>query len=127
MKPDDRDDLWPRPQWYSIVCPQCGRPAARLVYQTPVARYLRLTYKSKDGSWGLKGLSWEQLVALPPRVYGALAKLKQMEDLVDDIGGAQPSVGELALEELLTMGADGIQADLREARAWYQKRFETVT
>ena len=21
----------------------------------------RLTYKSKDGSWGLKGLSWEQL------------------------------------------------------------------
>lgn len=87
----------------------------------------RLTYKSKDGSWGLKGLSWEQLVALPPRVYGALAKLKQMEDLVDDIGGAQPSVGELALGELLTMGADGIQADLREARAWYQKRFETVT
>lgn len=27
MKPADRDDLWPRPQWYSIVCPQCGRPA----------------------------------------------------------------------------------------------------
>ena len=46
----------------------------------------RLTYKSKDGSWGLKGLSWEQLVALPPRVYGALAKLKDMEDLVDDAG-----------------------------------------
>ena len=44
----------------------------------------RLTYKSKDGGWGLKGLSWEQLVALPPRVYGALAKLKDMEDLVDD-------------------------------------------
>ena len=87
----------------------------------------RLTYKSKDGSWGLKGLSWEQLVALLPRVYGALAKLKQMEDLVDDIAGAQHGVGELALEELLTMGADGIQADLREARAWYQKRFETVT
>lgn len=90
----------------------------------------RLTYKSKDGSWGLKGLSWEQLVALPPQVYGALAKLKQMEDLVDDVGAAdqgQNGVSELALEELLTMGADGIQADLREARAWYQKRFETVT
>lgn len=90
----------------------------------------RLTYKSKDGSWGLKGLSCEQLVALPPRVYGALAKLKQMEDLVDDVGAAdqgQNGVSELALEELLTMGADGIQADLREARAWYQKRFETVT
>lgn len=55
-----------------------------------------MTYKSKDGSWGLKGLSWEQLVALPPRVYGALAKLKQMEDLVDDTVGAQPEVGGLA-------------------------------
>ena len=76
----------------------------------------RLTYKSKDGSWGLKGLSWEQLVALPPRVYGALAKLKQMEDLVDDVGGAQPRVGELALEELLR----GVLADARllTCREW---------
>ena len=90
----------------------------------------RLTYKSKDGSWGLKGVSWEQLVALPPRVYGALAKLKDMEDLVDDAGapgGGQSGVRELVLEELLTMGTDGIHADMREARAWYQKRFETVT
>lgn len=72
----------------------------------------RLTYKSKDGSWGLKGLSWEQLVALPPRVYGALAKLKQMEDLVDDVGAAdqgQNGVSELALEELLR----GVLADAR--------------
>lgn len=87
----------------------------------------RLTYRQKDGSWGLKGLSWEQLVALPPRVYGALAKLKQMEDLVDDVGEAQPSVGELALEDLLTMGTDGIHANMREAMKWYRKRFETVT
>ena len=87
----------------------------------------RLTYKSKDGSWGLKGLSWEQLVALLPRVYGALAKLKQMEDLVDDIAGAQPEVGGLALEELPTMGTDGIHANMREAMKWYRKRFETVT
>ena len=27
MKTGDRDDLWPRPQWYSIICPKCGRPA----------------------------------------------------------------------------------------------------
>ncbi len=87
----------------------------------------RLTYGSKDGSWGLKGLSWEQLVALPPRVYGALAKLKQMEDLVDDIGGEQPEVGGLALEELLTMGTDWIKTNMREARVWFQKRFEAVT
>lgn len=51
----------------------------------------RLTYGSKDGSWGLKGLSWEQLVALPPRVYGALAKLKDMEDLIDEARG--PRIG----------------------------------
>ena len=38
-----------------------------------------------------------------------------------------PSLQNCSLEELLTMGTDGIQADLREARAWYQKRFETVT
>ena len=64
----------------------------------------RLTYKSKDGSWGLKGLSWEQLVALPPRVYGALAKLKDMEDLIDEARGADGDKGEEALE-------------------WYRKRF----
>ncbi len=68
----------------------------------------RLTYGSKDGSWGLKGLSWEQLVALPPRVYGALAKLKDMEDLIDEARGADGDKGEEALE-------------------WYRKRFEAVT
>ena len=68
----------------------------------------RLTYRHADGSWGLKGLSWEQLVALPPRVYGALAKLKDMEDLIDEARGADGDKGEEALE-------------------WYRKRFETVT
>lgn len=42
----------------------------------------RLTYKTKDGSWGLRGVPWTQLAALPPRVYGALATLKDMEDLL---------------------------------------------
>ena len=90
----------------------------------------RLTYKSKDGSWGLKGLNWEQLVALPPRGYGALAKLMQMEELVDAVvasAGDWTGVGELDLDELLTMGTDGIKTNMREVRAWYQKRFETVT
>lgn len=53
MKPADRDGLWPRPQWYSIVCPQCGRPAARLVYQEPVARYVH---------YGRKGAFWHGVV-----------------------------------------------------------------
>ena len=53
MKPPREDDLWPRPQWYSIVCPQCGRPAARLVYQAPVARYMH---------YGRKGAFWHGVV-----------------------------------------------------------------
>lgn len=67
----------------------------------------RLTYRSKDGSWGLKGLSWEQLVALPPQVYGALAKLKDVEDLIDEARGPDGDKGE-------------------EAWEWYRKRFEAV-
>lgn len=67
----------------------------------------RLTYHSKDGSWGLKGLRWDQLVALPPQVYGALAKLKDVEDLIDEARGSDGDKGEEALK-------------------WYQKRFETV-
>ena len=46
---------------------------------------------------------------------------------MDDTVGAQPEVGGLALEELLTMGTDGIHANMREAMKWYRKRFETVT
>lgn len=26
----------------------------------------RLTYKTEDGSWGLRGVPWTQLAALPP-------------------------------------------------------------
>ena len=48
MKPTGEDDLWPRPQFCSICCPKCGRPAARLVYQEPVARYL---HYSRTGTY----------------------------------------------------------------------------
>ena len=43
----------------------------------------RLTWRHPDGSWGLNGLDWKELVALPPRVYGAVAKLKDLEELID--------------------------------------------
>lgn len=49
--------------------------------ETEEIKMARLTYKTKDGSWGLRGVPWTQLVALPPRVYGALAKLKDMEEV----------------------------------------------
>ena len=39
----------------------------------------RLTYRQKDSSWGLKGLSWEQPVALPSRGYGALDLAERQE------------------------------------------------
>ena len=39
----------------------------------------RLTYQDADGSWGLHGVSWDQLAALPPRVYGALVRLRDLE------------------------------------------------
>ena len=39
----------------------------------------RLTYQDADGSWGLRGVSWDQLAALPPRVYGALVRLRDLE------------------------------------------------
>ena len=48
MKPPAEDDLWPRPQWCSIICPKCARPAARLVYQAPAARYL---HYSRTGAY----------------------------------------------------------------------------
>ena len=49
--------------------------------ETEEIKMARLTYKTKDGSWGLRGVPWTQLAALPPRVYGALTKLKDMEEL----------------------------------------------
>ena len=53
MKRAEPDDLWPKPQYYSIYCPVCGRPAARLVYQEPVARYMH---------YGRKGAFWHGVV-----------------------------------------------------------------
>lgn len=43
----------------------------------------RLTYTDSKGSWGLKGVDWKAMLTLPPQVYGALAKLKDMENLID--------------------------------------------
>lgn len=40
----------------------------------------RLTWSAQDGSWGIEGVD---LSALPPKVYGALCKLKDLETAVD--------------------------------------------
>ena len=49
MKPTGEDDLWPRPQFCSICCPKCGRPAARLGDQEPGAR--DLPYRRAGTYW----------------------------------------------------------------------------
>lgn len=70
----------------------------------------RLTYHDKSGCWGLKGLDWKGMVSLPPQVYGALCKLKDMEDLIDRAnapGAVENGDAELAAEQLLAMGTAG--------------------
>ncbi len=42
----------------------------------------RLTYKTPDGAWGIKGVS---LLTCPARLYGAAAKLCDMESLCEDV------------------------------------------
>ena len=60
----------------------------------------RITWKTTDGHWGIKGVD---LAALPPRVYGALYKLKDLEDLIETIQNPDSPDYEvqLATEELL--------------------------
>ena len=66
----------------------------------------RLTWRHPDGSWGLNGLDWKELGALPPRVYGAVAKLKDLEELIDQANTEDLRDGRdlRALDELLGMG-----------------------
>lgn len=66
----------------------------------------RVTYREPDGSWGIPGLDWKELVALPSPVYGALCKLKHLEDLIDlaNTEDLRTDTDVMALETLLTMG-----------------------
>lgn len=56
--------------------------------------YRQLTY-SENGAWGLKGAS---LMSCPPKIYGAAAKLHDMESACERI--AQATQRETALDEL---------------------------
>ena len=78
----------------------------------------RLTYHDRDGSWGLLGIPWKALVELPAPVYGALCKLKDVEDLIDE---ATSGVDERAVEELLSKGSDGMEGR-RRAEKWIMQR-----
>ena len=69
----------------------------------------RLTYQDADGSWGLHVVSWDQLAALPPRVYGALAKLRDLEARMETETGGAPA----------EMEEGGVSS-------WIQQRFARV-
>ena len=94
--------------------------------ETEEIKRARLTYKTKDGSWGLRGVPWTQLAALPPRVYGALATLKDMEELVDQINdpaGGRNGQADLAMEDLLGHGETRTKEGRERGQEWIMKRF----
>lgn len=85
----------------------------------------RLTYKTPDGSWGIRGLSWKELSGLPPLVYGAMHKLMETEELIDILnapGSGRNGSGLLALEQLLTMGSRR-ENGREEETSWILDRF----
>ena len=76
-----------------------------------MAEFRRLTYKTPDGAWGIKGVS---LLTCPARLYGAAAKLCDMESLCEEAAVAGDAELTLdALQELVDKGLGGRFIDLR--------------
>lgn len=65
----------------------------------------RMTWSKPDGSWGVGMLN---LAALPPRVYGALCKLKDMENLLEVIRDPEREdfEREQAMADLMRIGVE---------------------
>ena len=85
----------------------------------------RLTYKTPNGSWGIRGLSWKELSGLPPLVYGAMHKLMEAEELIDTLNDpdSEKNGSDLpAMEKLLTMGSQRERTGEEES-SWIMKRF----
>ncbi len=55
---------------------------------------MNLTYWNPDGSWGLNGVNWTELSKLPPQVYAALCKLKDLEHKQQETDDSQKQKGE---------------------------------
>lgn len=73
--------------------------------------FRRLTYKTPDGAWGIKGVS---LLSCPARLYGAAAKLCDMETLCEEATAAGDGGRMLdTLQELVDKGLGGRFIDLR--------------
>ena len=63
----------------------------------------RLIHTTPSGEWGIPGVD---LTSLPPRVYGALCKLKDVEALLEIINAPTARAWERddAIEQLIGMG-----------------------
>lgn len=85
----------------------------------------RLTYKTPDGSWGIRGLDWKELSGLPPLVYGAMHKLMETEELIDilnDPSSERNGNDLLAMEQLLSMDSPR-ERTREEESSWIMQRF----
>ena len=75
--------------------------------------FRRLPYKTPDGAWGIEGVS---LLTCPARLYGAAAKLCDMERLCEDVYRAKDAELTLdALQALVDKGLGGRFLGLRRA------------
>lgn len=67
-------------------------------------KFRRLTY-SENGAWGLRGAD---LMRCPPEIYGACAKLCDLETLCEEVAAAKDREDALyALQRLLDNGLGG--------------------
>lgn len=73
----------------------------------------RSTWSRPDGSWGLIGVEDLTTPICNPRVYTALARLRDTENLIDILNNPQTTSlqREAAIRELLTMGSDQTGGD----------------
>nr|DAE74858.1 MAG TPA: hypothetical protein [Caudoviricetes sp.] len=77
---------------------RCGRPRRGC---QPMSK--RIIQTTTSGEWGIPGVD---LASLPPGVYGALCKLKDMEALLEVINSPTVRAWERddAIEQLICMG-----------------------
>ena len=93
-----------------VTAPTAGRKWTEV---RTMPEFRRLTYKTPDGAWGIEGVS---LLSCPARLYGAAAKLCDMESLCEDVYRAKDAELTLdALQELVDKGLGGRFFDLRRA------------
>ena len=99
---------------YCLFAPTTAPTAGRKWTEVrTMPEFRRLTYKTPDGAWGIKGVS---LLTCPARLYGAAAKLCDMESLCEDVSRAKDAELTLdALQELVDKGLGGRFIDLRKA------------